>query len=134
MAFYQCEKFFCFKEQFVHLLAALELISLCEHHGTHNTTSCIPGKDYFQLFFGCHKQESRQHSTRIISKSCANALSLHSDHCHTRYGKNIISKSYAIALSPNSDTCHTQYGNQYGTRDITSIYRYTAIKAISGMA
>jgi hypothetical protein len=37
LAFYQSEKFFYLKEQFVKLLADLELISICEHHEGENT-------------------------------------------------------------------------------------------------
>ena len=52
----QVRKVFLVKDQIVKLPAALEFISLSEHHRNKYTTSCIYVTNYFQLFFMQHKQ------------------------------------------------------------------------------
>ena len=110
-------KFFLVKEQIVKLFVDLELISICEHHERHNTTSCIYVTNYFQLFL-CEHTVTTYKTRQIYQES--NIRKTMSG--MKRY---ITSKNHAIAISLHSDHCHTQYGNQYGMSMATdSLLRY----------
>ena len=92
MAFYQSEKFFCFKDQFVKLPVEPHSMGIREHHEREDIRHGEYVNRFLFIIF-----------TMSESKSRSTLISLYSDIYHIEYGKNIISIFHAIEISLYSD-------------------------------